>query len=169
MIVIADAGPLILLEASGIIALLPRLYGEVLVPRMVASEVQSFDVANHPWIRVVDVSDAAIYAASVGDAVDAGEASGIALAMEHPSALHIIDDRDGRKVARDRGVRITGSVGVVLLGKERGLIPLIRPVLDEFMRQHAWLSNELLQHALEVAGEGSIGPPPGPAPADPSS
>lgn len=153
MKVVVDAGPLLLLEASGLLALLPRLYGAVVVPEVVAREVRSFDVRRLGWVTVEAVDPAALAEGGLSAMLDAGEAAVVEVACRAPAALVVLDDRAGRRAARARGLSVTGSVGVLLDGKRRGHLPAVRPGLEEFLRQGAWLSPMVVARALELAGE----------------
>ncbi len=86
--------------------------------------------------------------------LDPGESETIALGIELDTSLVLMDERDGRYRARRLGLRPMEVVGVLLLAKERGLIPEIRPRLDA-LRVDAgfWLSESVYQQAVAVAGE----------------
>jgi predicted nucleic acid-binding protein len=60
-----------------------------------------------------------------------GEASVLALALESPYAVVILDDALGRRAAELLGVRMTGTLGLLLDAKKRGLIPHILPLLGK--------------------------------------
>jgi len=42
------------------------------------------------------------------------------MALENPGSLAIIDDRLARELAKARGIRITGTAGVLLKAKHAG-------------------------------------------------
>lgn len=106
MIVVADTSPLNYLVLIGHVDLLPRMYGRVVVPEGVATElvdpgsppeVRSWASTRPIWLEVRRVD---VPAGSGLDAVDAGEAEAIVLAEElRPDVLLMIDDRDGRREA----------------------------------------------------------------------
>ena len=85
-------------------------------------------------------------------AVDAGEAEAIALAYERKSRI-ILDDRKARIVAQQLGVPFTGTVGLLLRGKQMGVIPTVLPLLDALDSNHFFVSRELRAEALRLAGE----------------
>jgi predicted nucleic acid-binding protein len=65
----------------------------------------------------------------------------------------VIDDSLGRTAARRLSLAVTGVVGVLIRARKEGLVPSVRPLLEE-MRQHGyWLSDELLDIATRLAGE----------------
>jgi len=66
--------------------------------------------------------------------LDKGEASAIAFAIEHADCLLIIDDYKGRRYAEQLGIKITGTVGVIIDAKLSGYIESVKPVLDKIKR-----------------------------------
>lgn len=82
-----------------------------------------------------------------------GEAEAIALATEVPDGLLIIDDAQGRRVARGLDLGVTGLLGVLIEAKARGLISAISPLLDQLIAEGFWLSEAMRRVVLEAAGE----------------
>lgn len=85
--------------------------------------------------------------------LDTGEASALALALSLPTSLLIIDDAKGRKIAQQLGLRITGTVGVLLKAKAQGIVPAVKPLLNSMQALHFHLSHELVNTILRQAGE----------------
>lgn len=66
----------------------------------------------------------------------------------------IIDEADGRKAATRLGLKIVGTVGILLRAKEQQSIERVEPYLQALRtKAHFWLSDNLYNHALVVAGE----------------
>jgi predicted nucleic acid-binding protein len=86
-------------------------------------------------------------------ALDAGEASVIALAQEQKVPLVCIDELAGRRVARLNGLQVTGSLGILLKLKAQNQIPAIAPCIARMRAQGIWLSAELRTQALALANE----------------
>ncbi|WP_299331500.1 twitching motility protein PilT [Haloplanus sp.] len=107
------------------------LSGVCAVP-VVREELET-GVAAHPYLRpALDVLDDEIPVAAISDAVanreavvsshlGPGEAQAFALADAHDGRL-LTDDGDARSFARDQGVTVVGSVGVLLAAIEAGKI-----------------------------------------------
>ncbi|NER96779.1 MAG: DUF3368 domain-containing protein [Symploca sp. SIO1B1] len=119
MIVISDTSPLCYLLLIGQIELLPQLYGQVLIPQRVQQELSDERspaivrnwINNSPnWLTVATVDDKDEPDLAV---LDAGEKAAIILAEQQEANLIIIDDGKGRKIARSRGLRVTGLLGVL--------------------------------------------------------
>lgn len=86
------------------------------------------EVAACIWIRTEQVINRlAVDALCIS--LDKGEAEAIVLSSEK-GALLIIDDGDGRKAARQLGLKITGTIGVLLLASQEGMLDL-KSTLDE--------------------------------------
>jgi phosphoribosylaminoimidazole-succinocarboxamide synthase len=65
----------------------------------------------------------------------------------------LVDDNRARKVARLNHMTITGSQGILLLAKHRGIIPLVKPFLDQLRNTNIRISERLLQRTLTLAKE----------------
>ena len=123
MIVVADTTPIITLMKLQRLDLLEKLFGTVLVPNAVYEELVSnsnypteaqmvvkcpflkrFEVSNHQSIKILREV--------VG--LDAGESEAIALAEENHADLLIIDERKGRRVAKQMELKIIGTIGILL-------------------------------------------------------
>jgi predicted nucleic acid-binding protein len=129
MIVVADTGPLHYLILIDHAELLHRLYGEVLVPDAVATELGSPSaptavrnwLSRPPtWLSVVSVDADRVQ--EVTDELDLGERAAIALAATLHADLLLIDDAAGRAEAKRRSLRVTGTLGVLRTAAERGLV-----------------------------------------------
>ena len=66
--------------------------------------------------------------------LDPGEAEAIVLAKELKAEFLIIDERKGRRIAAEHGLRITGLLGVLVRGKQKGYITKLTPILDKLVQ-----------------------------------
>lgn len=82
-----------------------------------------------------------------------GEQEAIALYMELSADLLIIDDARAKKIAYANGLEVMGSVGVLLLAKQRGLINKTRPMLNLLAVSDIHLGANVIEKALKLAGE----------------
>lgn len=149
MLVISDASPLIALADIGRLSLLQSMFGEVVITDVVRREVQA-DLPE--WITVENVYDFDTYEA-LKQQLDPGEASAIALSMETPNCLLIMDERKGRSVAKELGVEVIGLLGIILKAKQIGLIESGEIVLGELEEHGLWLSSKLKTELLKNLGE----------------
>ena len=149
-LVVADASPLIGLDRAGHLALLPAVFADLAAPPAVAAEF-----GRRPdWLREVEVGRPGEVALLRALTFGAGESEALAVALEHPGTTVLLDEKRARRFARARGVAVVGTAGVVLRAKGRGLVPAVRPVLDDLLRTGFRLSDALYAGVLERAGEG---------------
>lgn len=65
----------------------------------------------------------------------------------------LLDDKAGRAAARRLNISITGTVGVLLLAREQGLIDSVGATLEDMRVKGYWLSEEVIDLAKFMAGE----------------
>lgn len=156
--VISDTGPLSYLHKLGRLDLLRQLYGRILVPPAVVAELgvghrlgkDLPDVAALEWIELrAPPADSLKEIEGLG----AGETEGIALGRALPGALLLIDDAEARRVALEFCLRVTGTVGVLILAKDRRLIEQVAPELDRLSTFGFRLAPPVRVAALRRAGE----------------
>jgi len=161
MIAVADTSPISALLRIGRLTLLTAIFESVLIPREVVAELDEGKHILGDWrtcagaagLSTREARDRRLFLQLSG-ALHQGEAAAIALASETPNAVLVIDDSDGRAAGRRLGLRVTGSLGVIVEAKRRGLVPEAAPVIRELRTTGAlWLSENIVQHALALAGE----------------
>lgn len=160
--IVADAGPLIALARIQRLSLLQQLYGEVVMPAAVQGELQlntqrpGAQVLTQAiaagWLRVQTVGNTTELTA-LSPPLDSGEAEAVLLAGQMTCQLLLIDDWQGRTVAKQRGLPVVGVAGVLLAAKQRGLITDILPVLTELVTVGYRLSPRLVAEVIRLAGE----------------
>jgi predicted nucleic acid-binding protein len=91
--------------------------------------------------------------ARVYTGLDQGEAQVLTLAEERAARLVIIDERKGRQYAQRLELPVTGTLGLLLLAKEKGLITDLAPLLAELQDAGLYLHPDLVTQALRLAGE----------------
>lgn len=119
-VIISDTSCLIILTKIGELELLRTLYKTVTITEEIVEEYGE----NLPdWIRVQQVKDH--YSQQLLEMhIGKGEASAIALALESDDPVLILDDWKARKVAERLGIRVTGTLGVIIKAKKSGIIPI---------------------------------------------
>ncbi len=126
---------------------------------MVRAEVQAggsrgigvIELQSANWIRTVLLQDPG--RADLLSDLDRGEAEVIALAQELKADLVILDERLARRHARRLGLTLTGTLGVLLKAKERGLVPAVGPLIDQLRQGGIRLGDALVAETLRLAGE----------------
>jgi predicted nucleic acid-binding protein len=158
MPVVADAGPLIALARLGYLDLLPSLYTEIVLPPTVYREVTADPdltgadtLAHASWLRIEPVHDR-ITVQRLQFWLDEGESEAITLARALQLTL-LMDERRGRTIATTLGVRVTGTVGILIAAKQHGQVDLITPLLDRLRTAGVHVSQRLYDEARRMAGE----------------
>ena len=85
--------------------------------------------------------------------LDKGESSAIALALEIPDCTVILDDYKARRIAKQLGINLTGTIGVIVKAKLKGIIPSIKPFLEKIKQTDFRLSSDIEFIALKEAQE----------------
>ena len=157
-LVIADAGPLIAFARLNQIGLLPQLFGRVLVTDIVFDECAGRSYFPESALILEAVSNKQLGLCTAPDfseflqKIDPGEASAIALAIDYGCGV-LMDDKAGRKMATNACVPVIGTVGVLVLAKRKGLVPLVKPLLENIATSGYFLSTEIIAAALAASGE----------------
>ncbi|MFW6246069.1 MAG: DUF3368 domain-containing protein [Tangfeifania sp.] len=148
-IIISDTSCLILLHKLERIELLKSLFGVIRITQVIADE---FEITVPDFIIIENPKDRN-YQRILESSLDSGEASAIALALEKENPLLIIDDNKGRREAKHLGIKFTGTMGVLIIAKEKGLIHSISEILEEIKKTDFRLSEELIDEIKLKAGE----------------
>ena len=164
MEVISNSGPLMALGKLNLLYLLKRLYGKVIISDSVYKEtvtagkikgaqdaltIELF-LTQNKW-NPVEVNTKEIDPEIRLLRLDDGEIESIHLAMKISNSLILLDDEEARKEARRKGLKIKGTIGVLVEAYQRDMINLeeLKLFLDEISeRRDIWISKELCQTVL---------------------
>ncbi|WP_434045153.1 MULTISPECIES: DUF3368 domain-containing protein [Sorangium] len=161
MIVVADTTPLLYLSRIGHLDVVRAVHREIVVPKTVWEELVVARPAepgveslrSSPWIRVNDEVERAGIEPALEASLDAGEAAAIALAEMLRADTILIDERRGRAVARARGLRIQGTLGLLVEARRTGVLGSLRAVLDDLANAGFRVNARLVTEALRQVGE----------------
>lgn len=104
------------------------------------------------WVKIKKVTDT--YKQQLLELqLDKGESSAIALALEIPESTIILDDIKARKIASRLGINYTGTIGVIIKAKLKGIIPSIKPIIEKIKQTDFRISVEIELQALKEANE----------------
>ncbi len=81
-----------------------------------------------------------------------GESEAIALALAYKCPL-LIDERKGRRVAKEMGLDILGTGATLIIAKNYGVIESVRPSLEQLDAMGIYLSAKVKSQILSRAGE----------------
>lgn len=158
--IVCNTGPLIALERIEHLHLLEAVFGQVAIPTAVEQEFLAgqpagssfFEAKACGWLKVLALETAPDPLLSL--LLDEGEAAVMQLARACGIEQVLIDERKGRKVARQiYGLRTLGTVRVLLEAKQRGLIDAVRQPLALMREQGYYIHEDIVRFALSQAGE----------------
>lgn len=160
--IVIDTSPLLALcAACGDFAVLRYVYEKAIVPYEVAKEIMDggssgFACAEFQadqWLEKIALPIA--IAPFLQNAVDAGEAAVIQLALNLGIHRVAIDDRNGRRVACTCGLSVTGSLGILIKAKTMGYPVTLQEATSRMRVRGIWLADKVVREAMHLAGEES--------------
>ena len=83
----------------------------------------------------------------------AGEIAAMALALENRDRIVLLDDMLARRTAQVAGLQVWGTLKVLLEAKSQGLVNKIEPYVMNLSESGMWVSAEVQQRILHLAGE----------------
>jgi predicted nucleic acid-binding protein len=148
-VVITDASCFILLDKINALHILNDVFTIVITTPEIAKE---YGKSLPAWVIIQSALDRELQH-KFGDIVDNGEASAIALAAEITCDYLILDDTAARKLAEKLKMRVKGTLGIFVLAKQKGIIPLFRPYLEMVEATNFRLSQQVTRQLLYEADE----------------
>jgi predicted nucleic acid-binding protein len=148
-IIVSDTSCLILLDKLGRIGLLKSLFGNITVTKTVADE---FGNVLPEFVEIENPKNKN-YQKILESFLDPGEASAIALALEKEECLLIIDEFKGRREAKQLGLNYTGTLGILIVAKEKGLINSVTEIIKEIGKTDFRINEKLINEVKRKSGE----------------
>ena len=154
MIIISDTSPINYLILIRQIDLLPQLFEQIIIPQAVYNElsdslaplpVQTWTVDTPNWLKIQPVSQPTD---EIANLLDPGESEAIILAQELNADLLLLDDMKARRIAKERGLVITGILGILDQATSMKLINLPN-VVQSLKNTSFWASDSLFQKLLD--------------------
>jgi predicted nucleic acid-binding protein len=163
MPVVSNTSPLLNLAAIGHLAFLQQQFERVWIPAAVHAELRveedlpgsqaAREAIAAGWLRMQEVPDRALVGILERD-LDAGEAEAIAMAVHMKADLVLIDEREGRRIAKSLGLKVTGVLGILLRARSEGRLASMRSALTPLQEQVGFrIGQDLLARILREAGE----------------
>lgn len=158
--IVVNTGPLIaLVAATGDLEILRGLYSRIIVPFEVGGEIlaggqDGFAVPEFQAATfLVKQSSPTSIGTFLHNSLDTGEAAVIQMALDLGIATVCIDEAVGRRIARLNALSVTGSIGILLRAKQEGVSISIRTAIKNMHRHGIWLSKDIANAAIRLAGE----------------
>ena len=159
--VICNTSPIQYLHQLGMLHLLPALAGRVTMPPAVVDELAAGkrqgmnlpDPTTLDWVTICRPESAS--AERLVTDLGPGETEVLMLALERPGAVVVLDDAVARRVATGLGIRLTGTLGLLIDAKRAGHIPAVEPLLDRLQDLRFRLAPHTREAVLTLADERS--------------
>lgn len=148
-IVIADASCLIALDRISKLVILQKLFSVIYTTPEIGKE---FETPLTDWI-VIRQLQTLERKNEFQKIVDEGEASAIALALEINNCILVIDEKKGRRLAKQLGIYILGTLRILLLAKSKGIIDSVLEIITELEKKNFRFSKAVKEQILKEAGE----------------
>jgi uncharacterized protein len=157
MIIISDTSPITNLIQIEQIHLIRAIFTQIIIPASVYDELcviktQRDILKNADWIRVLPAKDTDLVK-TLEDELDKGEAEAIALAIEYHADFLIIDEIKGRIIAESKGIKIVGLLGILIKAKEKGLVAMVKPLMNQLQVLGFRINPTLYEHILKIVNE----------------
>jgi predicted nucleic acid-binding protein len=156
---VSNTSPLLYLYRIETLNLLPHLFNEIWVPEAVQGELlagrsKGYDVPNLAelgWLHIV--SPKSMPSEWLALDLGIGEMAAMALALENPMHIILLDDMLARRTVQAAGLQVWGTLKVLLEAKSQGLVEKIEPFITNLSKAGMWVSTEVMQRILILAGE----------------
>ena len=154
--IISDASPLIVLLKTNKLSILKELFQKIIIPEAVHKEITAKEhektIFNKiEWIETRKIRNTDL-TTLLEKLIDRGEAEAIVLAKELKATL-LIDDAKARKHAKLLNINIIGTLGLLKIAKNRGLIPSVKKTIDNMLAEGYYIEDKLVQKILKDVGE----------------
>ena len=160
MSIVVNSTPLISLGLLNQLDLLQKIFGRVILPYAVYNEViikgkgkaGYENLSAVDWFHITDVDNSELKR-SIMIELDEGEAEVICIAKEKNMPFVCIDEFAGRQYAKLLGLEVIGTLGVLLVGKQKGYIREIKSMLEKLIINDRYIGRALYTEILQKAGE----------------
>jgi len=155
--VFSNTTPFIALSSIDRLYLLPELFNHINVATAVVHEclqggpIKVPDLYHLPWIKVFEDDDELVYPALFE--LDKGEKHTLAHALEVPGSLVIMDEKIGRNMAEYLGLKVVGTLGILVKAKKLGIISSFRQEVTGMMESGIRYSPQLVEILCGQLGE----------------
>jgi len=155
---ISNASPLLYLHRIQALDLFPGIFGTLLTTPEVSRELlegrqrgyECPDISRLDWIEVVKAPMSSEWLAlDLGP----GEISVMTLAFDKPGHIMLLDDMLARRIATAAGLRVWGTLKIILEAKSLGLIDRAGPLINQLTDAGMWISPQIKQRILRLANE----------------
>ena len=129
--------------------LLKAVYSRIIITPEIAKE---FNQQIPDWIEIIEAKDKKLQLL-LEDSLDLGESTALTLAFEIDNTTVILDDLKARKIANKLGIKVTGTIGVIVKAKLQGSISSAKNILDKISNTDFRINAKIIEQAIKEAGE----------------
>ena len=161
MTFVFNASPLIVLAKAGLLHEVMSLGDKVIIPDAVALEIGAVDDMSDPsrlWVNspatahlIMNTPDISPFVAAWD--LGAGESAVITIAHRDKNCMAVLDDLAARRCAAALGLRAIGTLGLILMAKQKGILGSVRRALDSVIVAGLYISPKHIDQILSEAGE----------------
>lgn len=148
-VIISDTSCLIAFDRINRLEILHQTFPVIITTKEVFFE---FGKSFPAWIKIMEVKNQN-QKEKLEKIIDKGEASAIALALETNHSVLIIDEKKGRRLAKELGIEIIGSLKVLLIAKQKGIIVSVKEIIQELEQANFRFSKTIVNELLNLAKE----------------
>jgi len=155
---VVNSTPLISLHDIGALDILSKMYTNVYIPYGVYEEVCiDGDIKKNDLVSFQNFSIQHIANENAKryfkTALHKGEVEVMILADELKADICIIDDKLARKYAKHIGLKLTGTLGLLVKAKERGYLSAITPLMDKMIHNEIYIGRAIYENIRKLANE----------------
>ena len=153
MPVVSDTSPLLNLAIIGQLSLLHKQFRDIPIPRATLDELRVEEdlpgsrsvreAISSGWIQVETVENQPLVDILQRD-LDKGEAEAIALALQVQAEWALLNDREGRHIAKSLGLNVMGVLGILLRAWREGDLPSLQKTLEALQQKAGFYIGEAL-------------------------
>lgn len=158
-LVIADSGPIFSLAVVGKLDLLSQVFDKISIPRAVWNEITINETTEFHSQIVEFFKDKVSDISGFNDLtfiMDYGESESVILYKELQADFLLIDDKKARKIAENFGINCIGTIGLLSISKDRGMVNELRPIFLKLLQTKRFYSIDLLNDVLSRKKENLI-------------
>jgi predicted nucleic acid-binding protein len=156
---VSDTSVIQYLYQIRLLQFLPELVQAVVIPPSVFREIDAGRkrgvdlpiVGEYPWIRIQE-PDVSIYQPRA-NLVGRGEADVLRLALQLRGSIALLDDRQAREEARRLGIRVAGTLRLLIRFKQLGVVDAVSPAIRELIARGFRVNDSVVESVLREADE----------------
>jgi hypothetical protein len=163
MPVVSNTSPILNLAVIGKLSLVHDQFGDILIPNSVLEELRIKEnlpgsqtirkALKEGWLRIHKVSDQSLVRVLQRE-LDKGEAEAITLAVQVKAEWILLDEKEGRKIAKSLGLKVAGILGILLRARHEGRLPSMQKAMDQLRDRAGFhIGGELYADLMIKSGE----------------